>query len=373
MAASESEHVPAQARRRAEGDRPGGRPRASRDLIAEVSRRLFSTCGLPRDATILLAVSGGADSTALALACTAIARRRSSPIRPVIAHVHHHLRGASADADAAHVEALAARLSRPFVRLDVYPGADPGNRLAAARRHRLAALAACARAHGAVAVATGHQADDQLETLLAHLLRGTGSAGLRGLRWRRPIDVDRAPPVHLVRPLLSSPRAACSAFCVAEGVACRDDPSNEDPARLRTRLRSGIVPLLEAIRPGVARRATGTAEMIGVAHAALRRAARGCLGPAGIRRWERAALRPLAPALIAFGLRRAFRHSTGTGGDRLSWRTLERIADAVRDDVRRPRRFRLPRGIVVLVTHRTVALEDDGPVEASRSRRTPDA
>jgi len=191
--------------------------------------------GLPLDAAVLIACSGGADSVALA-AATARATARCA-----IGHVDHGLREESAR-EAEQVRELARQLGVPFF-LEKLSSLDVRKEglEAAARTARYAALAELARAAAATLVATAHTRRDQAETLLLRLIRGAGAGALAGIRRRRPL----VPGIDLVRPLLDLPRAATQAYCVARGLRWVDDPHNVDPARARARLRALWPKLLE--------------------------------------------------------------------------------------------------------------------------------
>src|SRR5262245_7657430 len=187
--------------------------------------------------TVLVAVSGGPDSVALLDVLAELAPRLD--VRLAVAHVHHGLR-AEADADAevarAHAErlGLACFLERVSVRT-----APPWEGLEAeARRARLAALEARARAIGADRIATGHTADDQAETVLMRLLDGAGPRGLAGIAFVR----DR-----LIRPLLASRRADVVAHLGRRGLAWAEDASNRDPRIRRNRIRHEVLPYLAGV------------------------------------------------------------------------------------------------------------------------------
>lgn len=189
----------------------------------------------------LIAVSGGPDSVALLRLVHAAGRDVH------VAHVNHGLRGAESDADEAFVRDLAEQLGVPCTVARLPPSGrsavGPGqsrNLEAAARRLRYAWLAELARQIGATWVATGHTADDQAETVLFHLLRGTGLRGLRGIAPRRLL----APGVELVRPLLAQRRADLRAWLHELGQTYRTDSSNNDPRFTRNRLRLEVLPLL---------------------------------------------------------------------------------------------------------------------------------
>jgi tRNA(Ile)-lysidine synthase len=149
--------------------------------------RAFSTEHTLPPGPGVVAVSGGADSVALLRALVAAGM---GPLH--IAHFHHHLRGAEADEDAVFVRRLADELGCAFHLGEADVTAAGGNLEATARRLRYAWLAELGATIGAAWVATGHTADDQAETVLHRLLRGTGLRGLRGIASTAPL----APGLH---------------------------------------------------------------------------------------------------------------------------------------------------------------------------------
>jgi len=191
---------------------------------------------------VVVALSGGPDSCALLLALCEAADRGLAP-RPVgAAHFHHGLRGADADADAAFAAALAARLGVPCViglgNARPAPGQSPHD---AARAARYAFFKEAAADLDANLVATAHTKDDQAETVLMRVLRGTGVDGLAGIPPRRVLS----PSLAVVRPLLSQTRAEVEAYCQARGIEPRRDPSNENSRYTRARVRA-VLPVLAA-------------------------------------------------------------------------------------------------------------------------------
>ncbi|MBW8785341.1 MAG: tRNA lysidine(34) synthetase TilS [Novosphingobium sp.] len=176
-----------------------------------------------------LAVSGGPDSLALLILAAAA---MSGGIEA--ATVDHRLREANA-AEAAMVAEICARLDVPHAVLPVT--VDPGNVQAEARIARYAALAGWAAERGLAAVATAHHADDQAETLLLRLNRGSGVAGLAGVRARGVVPGTRLP---LLRPLLEWRRAELAEVVTAAGLTAITDPSNVDPRFDRARLRAAL-------------------------------------------------------------------------------------------------------------------------------------
>jgi tRNA(Ile)-lysidine synthetase-like protein len=233
-------------------------------LVREVDRQL-ARCGLTFNAEsieptrLVVAVSGGADSTALLLACVALSRRkrrRSARMSITAAHVHHHLRDA-ADADARHVAEVCERFGVPLQVKHVQPGELKGNVAANARRLRYQALAEVAGNVGAKHVAVAHHAEDQLETMLMAMCRGAGARGLAAMRPARRIN-----GVTIVRPLLGVLKCDCEDLCRCAAVAWREDASNRDATRRRARLRRDVTPILEQLWPGAARRAAACAKII---------------------------------------------------------------------------------------------------------------
>ena len=182
---------------------------------------------------VLVAASGGPDSTALLAALAALAPTRE--LRLTAGHVDHALRGADSDGDRAAVQALAARLGVDCVvaQAPVDPG---GNLEARARTARRRALAALARRVGATVIALAHTQDDQVETVLLRLLRGAGRRGLGGMRARRG---------RLWRPFLAVTRDDVRRYLGTEGLPFRLDRTNADLRHTRNRLRRLVVPLLE--------------------------------------------------------------------------------------------------------------------------------
>ena len=186
--------------------------------------------------SVLVAASGGPDSTALLLMAAEWAARRKTT-RIAAATVDHGLRPESA-AEARGVAELCGRLGVPHHIL-VWTGVKPSTRLQErAREARYRLLAENARAIGADLVVTAHHADDQAETVLFRLMRGSGVAGLRGME-----PMSRRDGVTIARPLLGVGKRALVAFAQARGAAFVDDPSNAELRFARPRLRALIAGL----------------------------------------------------------------------------------------------------------------------------------
>ena len=187
---------------------------------------------------VLVGCSGGADSVALLVGLARLAPAGAAG-RLMVAHADHDLRPAAA-ADRAFVARLADRLGLQFVwrRLDVRAAARGEGIESGARRLRYEFLADVARTTGARHVAVAHTADDQAETILQRMLRGTGLAGLGGMREARQLCEG----VGLVRPMLRLPRSLGREFLAARGEAWREDESNDDPGPARNFLRHEVLP-----------------------------------------------------------------------------------------------------------------------------------
>jgi tRNA(Ile)-lysidine synthase len=186
---------------------------------------------------LLVACSGGPDSQALLHVLASLRGEHACAL--VAVSVDHGLR-ADAERDVAVAQNLANALAVPFVALRVEVAKGP-SRQAQARVARYAALLACAREQGAECVAVGHTLDDQAETVLARMLRGTGVEGLAAIAPRRADGV--------IRPLIDAPRRLVHAYVAEHQLESAFDPSNADARYLRTRIRRQLLPALLAENP----------------------------------------------------------------------------------------------------------------------------
>jgi tRNA(Ile)-lysidine synthase len=198
-----------------------------------------------RDVHVLVAVSGGPDSMALLRAILEIKERRGGRGSVTAAHIHHGLHRA-ADEDAAWLaeQLVELKISHRIHRVDSRAeAARQGDGLeAAARSLRYAALQPIAEELGARYVATGHTADDQVETVLHRILRGTGIEGLAGIPRYRPLG----DATTLVRPLLNASRQDVLTYLTQVGQAYRHDPTNDEATYTRNRIRRELLPLLRS-------------------------------------------------------------------------------------------------------------------------------
>ena len=235
---------------RVEERRPGLDP-----AVAEVRRAVRGAlAGLEPGTVVLVALSGGADSLALAAATAFEAPKLG--LRAESVTVDHGLQDGSTDAAAAAAaKAEALGLAARVVRVEVGVAGGPE---AAAREARYAGLREAARTAGAAVVVTGHTLDDQAETVLLGLARGAGAASLQGMAGRADLD-----GVALLRPLLAVRRTTTRAACAAEGLEPWDDPHNADARFARARVRETVLPVLESeLGPGIAEALARTAAQL---------------------------------------------------------------------------------------------------------------
>lgn len=220
---------------------------------------------LPRGCTVLCAVSGGADSICLLHALYHLRPRLGFSL--AAAHYNHQLRGEEADRDARFVEQFVSECCGPdrlpdgqvLPAVPLFSGSGDVASQAAllgmgieetARDMRYAFLRQAAREAGATLIATAHTADDNSETILFHLARGSGLRGLTGIA---PVRGD------LIRPLLSTQRREIEEYLRYYGLPWREDSSNADDAYARNRIRHQVVPVLEDLFPGFSARLAGCA------------------------------------------------------------------------------------------------------------------
>jgi tRNA(Ile)-lysidine synthase len=232
-------------------------------LAAQAHHRIF-----PQGAYVIVAVSGGADSMALLHALHHLAPLWEASL--YVAHVNHNLRPEAAE-DAAFVAGVAARLALPCHIATIAPGTlddDPRGPEEAARSARYTALRAVAselaaqHANAPITIATAHHLDDQAETLLLHLLQGSGLAGLAGMAWVGDLPDSEEPSLRLVRPLLGLRRDDLHAYLRSYGLTWREDSSNLDTDHPRNFLRHNVLPLLARVNPNIHATLARTAELL---------------------------------------------------------------------------------------------------------------
>ena len=374
------------------------------------ARAAAQRLGLGPGDAVVAGVSGGPDSTALLLILRDIARRAGFSLH--IAHLIHDFRGQEARGDADFVRRLAAQNGLPCTIDETDVPAYQRRRGVssfeqAARDLRYAFLARVARSAGAGTVAVGHTADDQAETVLLHIARGSGLHGLRGMReispWPYPhavadgsgsgdSDNDNdsgdsnvndsafavAPLPRLWRPLLALRRADTIACCRAQGIDYRDDRTNYMPDFARNRVRLNLMPALsEHLNPQIA---DALARLARTASASLdymeEQAAAHWPAVApeppsadGTLRLNRRALAGVHPALRSLLLRRAWATVTGSGR-RLTERHLQQLANIAGPARCRRRTLSLPGGYTARAGREWLTL-GPAPAKASPARWAP--
>ena len=345
-------------------------------FVQNVAAGLKQHCRVQPGDALLVAVSGGADSVALLRALAVLAPRKEWKLKLSVGHVQHHLRD-EAEEDARFVEAMAKELGLPFLRADLeLKGKAKGNLEGNARRQRYDALVTMARAAGANAIVTAHHGDDQLETLLMRLLRGTGVRGLRGMAWRRRVQSSefkvqssdsghsalRAPHSALVllRPMLGVSRADVLAYLADLKQSWREDHTNADATRWRAKLRRDVLPHLHDLRMDAPQRATSLADHVRQVSRVLDDAVRAMLDRVVVEGNERIIDRTDARSqrvVVLGGLLRKLLIEMGVGADRLTWRALKPMVRAIRDTTGGTRTFDLTGGVKVKVTRATVTIQ----------------
>ena len=311
-----------------------------RALEATVSRALEALGAASAGDTLVVALSGGADSVALADVLATLSRRKG--FRLVAAHLDHGLRPESGE-DAAFCASLSRSLGIEFRAHEADIRARARREHCgledAARRERYAYLRRVCAEEGAAAIAVAHTRDDQAETLLLHLLRGAGATGLSAMRARNG---------DVIRPLLGVSRRAVRRHLEARGLAWREDPTNADPAFLRNRVRHELLPLLEArFNPRLRETLARTASLLAEDAAFLGELAEDLWTRAGRARGGEAVVdyRELAKAprpLARLALRRALAESGGLAG--VGAVHVEKLLELVRSKAPSGRRLPLPGG-----------------------------
>jgi tRNA(Ile)-lysidine synthase len=251
-----------------------------RKLITEWRRLELPFAG----ETLVIGVSGGADSVSLLLGMHELKLAGKLDLRIIAAHFNHRLRDGESDADEDFVRQLTSARKTEFAVGHAEP-IGKGNIEQSARLARYAFLSRTAESLGAFAVLTGHTINDQAETFLLNLIRGSGPDGLCGMSPVRPMEAeaerrraeedevdvaDRSPflpfsvaPLLLVRPLLTwAKRLDTESFCRYSGVEYRYDTMNEDTAFRRVRIRKILLPLLEDMNPKIIDTLANTAALM---------------------------------------------------------------------------------------------------------------
>jgi tRNA(Ile)-lysidine synthase len=235
------------------------------DLLGRLQPVIFSHCSLDAQRPVLVGFSGGPDSLCMLHVLW------QSGLNLIVAHLDHQLRPESAD-EAQSVTELAEGWGLPVIieRQDVkeFSERQAMSIEEAARMVRYRFLFSEAKHRGAQAVAVGHTADDQVETVLMHLLRGSGTSGLRGMAYRS-LPSSWSQDIPLVRPLLGTWRADINAYLEANHLTPFQDPTNLDVRYYRNYLRQELIPDLEKTHPRIKERIWRTADVLREDYAVL--------------------------------------------------------------------------------------------------------
>lgn len=222
--------------------------RVRRRIERAVSKYIQQHAMIAPGERVLLAVSGGPDSCALLWIMAALRERTGG--RLTVAYVDHGVRPADEiEAERRFVAEQVHAAGCEFVSSSITPGGGASE--GAMREGRYRTLAALAAETGSTVVATGHTRDDQAETVLLRLLRGSGLSGLAGMAAVAPWPVESERLLRLLRPLLGLSRAETVAYCAAVGVEPRSDPTNSDRRYRRNRVRHDLLPLMRSMNPNI--------------------------------------------------------------------------------------------------------------------------
>lgn len=314
------------------------------------------------DSTVIVAVSGGVDSVTL---LDYLAMRRDLGLRIVVAHLNHSLRGEESDADEELVREISAEYGARFERCRVDVKAMARNeRLSleeAGREARYRFFADLASRCNASAVALAHHRDDQAETVLMRLLRGSGPAGLRGMGYRSGNGL-------YVRPFLDADRSAIEEYAAARGLRFRTDSSNSDPRFLRNRVRLQLLPLLGEYNPEIVSRLADTAAIMAADEELLSESVSRCWEAAGRMDSDGVSADCARLRNESSGMRlRIYRHAltllAGTSR-RIAYRHLRAIDDLMLSGSPNGR-LHLPGGLTAIRSYETIRFAPDRRIEAA--------
>lgn len=218
-------------------------------VLAYIRRHCLTAAG----ETVIVGVSGGPDSVCLLHVMAGLRTELGMDLH--VAHLDHMLRGEEARADADFVAELAASLGLPFTvqhtDVEAYRSVERLSLEEAARKVRYRFLAGVAQTAGSSTVAVGHTADDQAETILMRLLRGTGVPGLYGMQACMIREEPGCRAIRIVRPLLETTRAEVEAYLSSIQASAREDSSNLSHSYFRNRIRRELLPILRKYNPRV--------------------------------------------------------------------------------------------------------------------------
>jgi len=311
---------------------------------------------------LVVAVSGGADSVCLLHILASLQKELKISLH--VAHLNHQLRGAESEADAKYVSQLARQLGIPAtIEGREVKGYQAQKRLSleeAAREVRYGFLAEVASSIGAGRVAVGHTRDDHVETILMHLIRGTGTRGLQGLKPSSELK-SKTGSIIVIRPLLEISREETEGYCQSHKLKPRIDASNISLSPLRNRIRHQLLPLLEGYNPGIAQALLRTGQIASDDIAFLDKEV--------ARLWDEVAREAgktivldkerfdqLPPTLKRYLFRAAAERLLGSAKD-IEMRHIEEMMSAL--DKPAGKRFNLPQGLTLSVEYDRYLLAPD--------------
>jgi len=301
---------------------------------------------------LLVAVSGGPDSLCLLHVLAGL--REELDLDLHVAHLDHQLRGTESEADADYVRQVATQLGLPLTvesrDVQAYRAKRRISLEEAAREVRYAFLAETAESTGAQAVAVGHTRDDNVETILMHIIRGTGTRGLRGLLPLNDLCTTSG-SLRVVRPLLETSRQETAAYCTEHRLSPRTDQTNQSLYPFRNRVRLELLPLLRKYNPQIEEALSRSARMAGEELAWLDEAAERIWGEVAWKEGELVVLRKqpllaLARAMKRHILRRAIGEFVGDLKD-IEARHIDELLDGIESPSGST--FQLPAGLIFVV------------------------
>ncbi|WP_276357755.1 tRNA lysidine(34) synthetase TilS [Cohnella caldifontis] len=338
----------------------------SRDDLLDRMLEVAEAEGWQPDQTVIAAVSGGPDSMALLHLLMRMAERQ--PMRVVAAHVNHRFRGAESEAEAELVRQAASDWGAGFetASIDVpsYIEETGLNAQSAAREKRYDFLKRTAEAYGAGQILLGHHADDQAETVLMRVLRGTGVGGLAGIPYRRKEE-----NVELIRPLLRITKRELLSYCERNGVPFAVDSSNLKRDYFRNAVRLDAIPWLERYNPRLKESLIRLADMAAADDDYLEREASARLGSVATRdgygfRLKRRRFRGLHVALQRRLIKLILRYSSDPWHP-AQYRQIEEVLEAAADESHTVGRMDLGGGWVLVREYDEVYIGPPYPSEAA--------
>lgn len=271
---------------------------------------------VPNGATLVVAFSGGPDSSALLVGLAALNDQREFNL--IAAHVNHKIRPEASAQDQLTAQHIAESLGVEFVteNIDV-PGLAKKNKISiesSARTYRYKALANIAAASNAFGVVTGHTGDDQAETVLHHAARGSGLKGIAGMSFNSKLKiVDENIDLTVLRPMLDTPRSECIAFCSESNITPVTDESNSSREYTRNKLRLDVLPALNDAVPeatrALARLAKNASDDLEIVEWVVERHL--IVAQTSNNSYSRLTVEALPDSLIARMLMRAYENHTG--------------------------------------------------------------